>query len=733
MSSSSRRTGRGPVTSIAVWSSAHPRVALVLWAVVIAALTSVGYLVTARAATETETLTGQSRQTAELAEAAGYREAASELILVTGEFDADAAGRIGSELADTEHVESVAGPIVSDSDTALLYRVAIEGDPDTASERTAPLRATVTALAAEFDALTIRQTGAVSIADDFQAWLGVELDRATLVTIPTTLVILVIAFGAIVIAVLPIAVGAASVLAATGLWAAASLLIPDTGIVPHVIVLIGMAVGIDYALFYSRRYREQVHTGAGSVDATEVAARTAGHSIIVSGTAVALAMAGLLLVQETLYSGVAIGAILVVLIAMGSALTAMPALMRMLDRWIDTPRLPVLWRVANSGKDNRLLRAALRPVIRRPWIALSAGAIVLGLMAAPALTMKLSTTTIDDYPEHLASLQVYNEVRHEFPDTTSSARIVMTATASDETALRRVADDIARQAATIPALFGETDVPWVSDDDRTLVLDIAVPHESMSSEGAEAIHELRERIIPGALDGLSDAGHGVGGPIAAHVDGASDLAERMPWVIGIVIALTFGYMLAVYRSLAVALTTILLNIASTFASFGLLTLIFQHTWAETLLGFTSNGTLVSWVPLLLFVVLSGLSLDCHVLVLNRIRENARGGLPPSQAILEGVTKTAGVVTAAAAVMIVVFAIFGTLSFIELKQIGVGLAIATLLDVTLIRVVMLPAALAAFGRALWWPGRIEASADRRDGRSGDDRDDEPGRVGALVGG
>lgn len=695
---------RGVVTRTAVWSSEHPWIALLIWVIAIIATASLSSVIGTRDATDTERLTGESRHAAELTNAADYPEAATELVLITGQLTDQNAATLSSELSETEHVGSVVGPIPSDSGKAVLYQVTIDGDPDTAAERIDPLRDTVTSLNEEFQSLSIRQTGDASIADDFENWLGEDLDRATLITLPTTLLILLVAFGAIVIAVLPIVVGAAAVFSGVGLWAVASQVVPDTGIVAHVITLIGMAVGIDYALFYSRRYREEVHGGRGPLEATDVASRTAVHSILVSGTAVVLAMAGLLVVREPLYSGASIGAILVVLVAMASAVTAMPALMRLLHRWIDRPRLPLLWRIANGNRENTALRAVLRPVIRHPWVALGIAVIGLGAMATPTLTMTLSTTTIDDYPSTLGSLQVYNDVRDEFPDASSSVRIVVTDDSSDTKDLETFANAIAERTATHPKLFGTPEEPWLSKDGSTLVLDVPVPYESTTPEAQNALLELRTNIVPGALGPLADADHAVGGPIAENFDATADLAASMPWVIGMVILLTFVYMFVIYRSFAIAFTTIALNIASTFAAFGLTTLIFQNTWAEKLLGFTSNGALVSWVPLLLFVVLSGLSLDYHVLVVNRIRESARLGMRAQHAILDGVTKTAGVVTTAAAVMIVVFAIFGSLSFIELKQIGVALAIATLLDVTLIRVVTLPAIFAVASKVLWWPGQ-----------------------------
>jgi RND superfamily putative drug exporter len=685
------------------------------WALVIVATFAIGLVTPARQATETDKLTGESQRAARLAEAAGHQDPATEFVLLTRNDDmawGTATGqrdlaRTREVLNATPYVEDVVGPVPATDGTAVMFRVSLGGDPDTAVQRIGPLREALTALGHDLGAVTIQQTGDVSITEDFQEWLGDALDRAAAIAIPATLLILLVAFGAWMVSLVPLMVGAAAVLSAMGLWAAASQLIPDYGLVPHVILLIGLAVGVDYALFYLRRVREQRHSGHGVEQAARIAVHTAGHSIIVSGTAVALAMAGLLLMRETLFSGIAIGAILVVLVAMLSSVTAMPALMRLLDRWIDRPRAPVVWRLTNSGKEPRFLRRAVGAVIRHPWIALAASTGLLALMALPAAGMKLASTTIDDYPRSLASLRTYDALLHSFPDNASSARVVMTVGTSDARTLRTAADAIVSQTGRQPALFGTPDQPWVSDDGRTLVLDIPVPHKSATTEAQNAVRTLRTHIVPPAAAEANATDFAVGGPIADNLDATQSLAEKMPWVIIAVIALTFAFMLVVYRSLVIAATTVLLNVASTLASFGLIALIFQNTWAERLLGFTSNGHLVSWVPLMLFVVLSGLSLDYHVLVVNRVRENTRLGLNMESSVLEGISKTASVVTSAAAVMIVVFAVFGTLSFIELKQMGVGLAIAILLDATLVRLVALPAALAAGKRVLWRPGRSGA--------------------------
>lgn len=712
-----RQTTGGMISRIAGWSSAHPWTALGLWALAIALTFAISFVVDTRQATETEILTGESQRAAQLAEAAGLEEPAIELVLLTQEdhqsWDTPAEQLVLTQardaLATTRYVADVAGPVPSEDGTAMLFQVSITGDAETATDRIQPLRETVAELDDGSTTVSIQQTGSVSIAADFQTWLSEALDRATVISVPVTLVVLLVAFAAWMMSLLPLVVGAAAVLSAMGLWAAASQIVPDQGLVPHVILLIGLAVGVDYALFSLRRFREERHAGHTAEHSRRVAARTAGHSIIVSGTAVALAMAGLLLMQETLFAGVAIGAILVVVVAMLSSLTAMPALMRLLGRWIDRPRVPVVWRLTNSGKEPRLLGRILRPVIQHPWLALGASTVLVTLMAVPALGMKLSTTTIDDYPRSLTSLESYDALLAVYPDNTSSVRIVITIDAPSEETLTDAAETIQEQTALQPTLFGEQSVAWVSEDDTALVLDVPVLHKSATEDAQSAVLALRTDIVPAAAGEAGATEFAVGGPIAGNFDATQNLTEKLPWVIFAVVAMTFAFMLAVYRSLLIAATTVLLNIASTLASFGLLTLIFQNTWAESLLGFESNGHLVSWVPLMLFVVLSGLSLDYHVLVINRIRENSNLGSTAQASVLEGITKTASVVTSAAAVMIAVFAVFGTLEFIELKQIGVGLAIATFLDVTLVRLVALPAALVAGRRILWWPNRRSAAA------------------------
>jgi RND superfamily putative drug exporter len=245
----------------------------------------------------------------------------------------------------------------------------------------------------------------------------------------------------------------------------------------------------------------------------------------------------------------------------------------------------------------------------------------------------------------------------------------------------------------------------ISSAGDTAVLTVATPHSASSPQAKAALTRLRGELAPAVLDPLPGATWAVGGQVAQAIDASDRERDQLPWVIAFVLGLTMVMMAVTFRSLAVALVTTLLNLASVAACFGVLTLVFQYTWAEDLLKFTSPGFVVSWIPLFLFVILVGLSMDYHVFVLGRIREGVQRGLPPREAVRRGIVETAGVVTSAASVMVAVFAVFATLGMIEMKQLGVGLAVAVLVDATLIRIVMLPAIMVLLGRKAWWPARF----------------------------
>ncbi|MCC2309333.1 MMPL family transporter [Cellulomonas chengniuliangii] len=705
-SSSGRRRGlTAPTQRIAIWSATHRAKAILLWLAAIAVALALGAVQSPREATPLELGVGESGEAARIAADAGHLEPAIENVLVsTQDAEMAEAETASAEAADAlralDEVDDVRGPVPSDDGSALLLQVVLAGDADTASERVASLQEVVADVQAAHPGLRVEQVGPGSIGAEFQEWLEADLAKATSLSLPVTLGILLVVFGAIVMAGIPVVLAISSVGAGLGLWSLVSQVVPDPGMVVHLLVLVGMAVGVDYSLFYLRRFREERHAGLGEVDAIRVAAATAGHSVVVSGVAVILSMAGLYFAGDAVFTAMATGSIIVIAIALVSSVTVLPALLATFGRWVDRPRVPVLWRLSNGGQP-RVVPALVRPVLAHPVVALVASLAVLGAMAYPLMGLSLKNTQLQDLPRALDSMQAYDRLLEAFPDSSASDVVVVRAPAGGQAVLAEEVEALVARTEAQPDLFGAADEPWFSADGRTAVVQVHVPHALASDEARDSVEELREVIVPETVGSIAGAEAAVGGEVASDLDYTANLARTLPVVMAAVLLLVFAMMLWAYRSVALAIITVVLNVLSLAASFGLLTLVFQGSWAEGFLGFTSTGHVVSWVPMLLFVVLCGLSLDYHVFVVSRIRENALRGLSAEQAIHDGVIRTAGVVTSAAVVMIAVFSIFGALSFIELKQIGVGLAVGIALDATIIRVISLPAMLLLSKRLLWW--------------------------------
>jgi RND superfamily putative drug exporter len=705
---------------IAVWSATHRWTAIGLWAVVILLAAGITAFVSPREATSLDLGVGESGRAAQTATDAGHPDPVVENALITarsGTLDTDAAGAAArslvTKLGGLDEVASVTQPVTSKDGSAVLVRATMTGTEDDADANVPTLESAVASVQAQYPSLRVEEVGPASIDVQFQDWLGSQLGKATLLSVPLTLVILLVVFGAIVMAGIPVILGLSSVAAGLGLWAAASQLLPDPGTVVDLLVLVGMAVGVDYSLFYLRRFREEKSRGAGDVNAISIAAKTAGHSVVVSGLAVTLSMAGLFLVGDKSFSAMATGAILVVLVALVSSVTVLPAMLALFGRWAERPRVPVLWRL--TGGRPRLVPAMLRKVLARPRAATIASVVVLVALAAPVVGISLASSDVQEFPRTLTTMQGYDRLVAEFPQGAAPDTVVAQVGAGQESQLRAQVKALQTEVDRHPGVFAGTEKPWFSKDGRTAVVTVDVASGASAGSGSpqaekdatdiahDSVTTLRETVVPATLGTIHGASADVGGDAASDMDYASNLRDATPIIVGAVLALTFLVMLIAFRSVAVAALTVVLNALSMGAALGVLTLIFQGTWAEGLLRFSSTGHVVSWVPLLLFVVLSGLSLDYHVFVVSRIRENARLGMAPREAILDGVSRTAGTITSAAAVMVGVFSLFGVLGFIELKQFGVGLVVGVVLDATLIRLVLLPATMSLVGRRLWWPG------------------------------
>jgi putative drug exporter of the RND superfamily len=700
-----------PLTAVpmraARWSAVHPWRAILAWIAFVAFAVGLAVAVPTKETSDADYRIGESGRADAMVADAHLESPDTENILITarsGTLDAsdaeDAAAALVEGARAADGVAEVRGPQPNADGTALLVSV----DLARGVEDAGPVREVTESVAAGHPGLSLRQAGDLTIDEAIDERVGEDLASAEVISLPVTLLLMLLAFGALIAAGIPVLLAGTSVAATMGLMAPLSHLVPSEGTVSSMIVLIGMAVGVDYSLFYLKREREERAKGRNTLDAVEIAARTSGHSILVSGGAVIAAMAGLFVVGDATFNSLAVGSILVVAVAVLGSITVLPALLVKLGRWSDRPRVPLLWRlnrrIGHGGISTRLLG----PVVRHPVVSLVAASIVVVGLAVPALGMKTHSATLDTLPTSIAEVQTVKAISASFPaDAGAAATVVVRAEPADQervgAALERLADDAVATGDFVPASGGVQ----VSEDGSTSKLVLGMPYDETDDRVIAGVKTLRGELVPAALGDL-DVEHAVGGGSAEDLDFAENQSGRLALVIGFVLLLTMLIMVTTFRSVVLALISSVLNLASVGAAFGILTLVFQHAWFSGSLDFTSPGFVIDWIPLFVLVVLVGLSMDYHVFVLSRVREHVERGLPTRLAVQRGIADTAGVVTSAAAVMVSVFAIFATLSMLEMKMMGVGLSAAILLDATLIRLVILPAALVLLGERVWWPGR-----------------------------
>ncbi len=634
----------------------------------------------------------------------------------------------------------------------------------------APVEPTLDAVAAVRAAhpgLSIEQFGDASADKALNATVGKDFHRAELLAIPLTLGILLAVFGAVVAAVIPMALALTAFVGALGLVAFASRLFPTDDTATSVMLLIGLAVGVDYALFYIRREREERAAGHGPERALEIAAETSGHAVLVSGLTVAASMAGLFITGLSVFTGVAVGTIIVVLVAVLGSLTVLPALLSLLGDRVELLRLPWHRRAGRPARRGRLVRrrdrAGTEPVepldpaahdprnddprhdghrsgdhreellarrrayqeqlarpgimgrlLRRPGMVAAVAGGLLVLLALPALGMHTAEPGIDDIPKNLPIMKTYERLSAAFPGGEVAAAVVVSGADGNDvtTPQARAAIDALRTRALASGRMFEPVVVTITADHRVARVKIPIAGSGTDRESVKALHTLRSVVIPATIGATPGLHADVTGTTAGSADFNARLNSRIPLVIGFVMVLAFGLLLAAFRSTLVAAVAVGLNLLSVGAAYGLLVAVFQHHWADGLLGYTSTGAVTNWLPLMLFVVLFGLSMDYQVFVLSRVREAREAGLSMRDAVTVGVRRSAGVVTSAAVIMVAVFSIFATLSQVSMKQLGVGLGAAILIDATLIRVILMPAVLTLLGERVWRGGQPGSDGPRR---------------------
>jgi uncharacterized membrane protein YdfJ with MMPL/SSD domain len=711
----------------AQWSSNHRKLAIWGWLAAVVVLVGVflgGSLVERQDISTVDTFSGESQQAERALTDAGLRPT-EEVLLIQSDsvgardpaFEAIVA-QSAAALKETPHVANVATPsqgggAISDDGHSVLVDFEIAGPEKDVAENVVASEETVAGLNGSDPRFSVEQFGAGSSEGALEEAFASDLSKAGMISLPLTLMILIVALGALVAAGVPLILALTGVLATMAMVVVPSLLFPLDGNIDALILLIGLAVGVDYSLFYMRREREERASGKSPHDSLMAAAATSGRAVMISGITVMIAMSGMFLTGEATFESFAVATVVVVAVEMFVSLLVLPAVLAWLGDRVEKGRLPLLGKRRERGGDGGVWRRVITAVTRRPLISALASAGVLIVMAIPALSMQTTQTSSDDLPKDLPVMQTYDRYTEAFPDKANVNEVVVEAGDVRSGEGAAAVDRIVTGAEGSETFIGAPDVTY--SDDAT-VANVAVPSEGNGTDDASiaALAELRDVIVPAALAGTTEVEANVTGGAASTEDFAQVISERLPLVIAFVLGLAFLLMLFTFRSIVVPLKAIVLNLLSVGAAYGVLVAAFQWGWAESLLGFESNGGVTNWLPVFLFVILFGLSMDYHVFILTRVRELYDRGMSTDEAVREGISQTAGTVTSAAAVMVAVFSVFATLSFLDFKEMGVGLAVAVLIDATIIRGVLLPATMKLLGERNWYlPGFLERMPQLRE--------------------
>ncbi|HEY2507774.1 MAG TPA: MMPL family transporter [Streptosporangiaceae bacterium] len=622
---------------------------------------------------------------------------------------------------------------------AALVTFNVAGPHSEANATVATDQALVQKIQTQHRDLVVAEAGQASTSRAANAILGQDFHKSEFTSIPLTLVLLVAVFGALIAAGIPVLLAGSAVVTAVSLLGIAGHWLPVGSGTSELVLVIGMAVGVDYSLFYLRREREERMKGHDDADVVGIAAATSGRAILVSGLTVMVALAGLLLTGIDMFTGIAFGTIMVVGVAVLGSLFFLPALLSWLGPWADRLQLPFLGRRLTHPQPSRFWGALASRVVRRPLLYGGISVAALLALAAPALGMKLSNPAVD-LPSNLGVVRVLDDIQREFPSRPAPAEVVVSGSNLQSPAMQHEIAALRGRATAGGPIDGPISASMVANG-KALVIQVPLAGTASGSQASNAVSNaalvnLQDKILPATIGKVPGTSVAVTGSVAASYDLRQTLHTRTPLVFGVVALLAFVLLMLAFRSLAIPLVSIGLNFLSIGAAYGLVTWIFQDGHLQGPLGFTSFGALIPWVPLFTLVMLFGLSMDYHVFILSRVRELWSGGARARDSIVGGISGSAGVVTSAAVIMVAVFSIFATLDMIDVKMLGVGLAAAVFIDATLVRGVVLPAALALLGERAWYlpawlrwlPGRelvcehvpapSAGKADRADRRAGE---------------
>jgi uncharacterized membrane protein YdfJ with MMPL/SSD domain len=702
-------------------SARRPKTVIALWLALVVACTAFGSTAGTRALSDSGSNVGQSAHAYDTLHRAGLVPAETEDILIRSSSPRRTAGAtavFAGRARQLHVVSSVQTParapsLSTNGGRTALAVVTLRGDPDDADSHVTPLINLVSRMRSQLRGVTLQETGDASGDHALASLISRGLGRAEMLSLPITLLILVLAFGALVAASVPLLLGITSVAAASGALGVVSHLVPESSSTSTVVLLVGLAVGVDYSLFAIRRWRAERRAGADPAAALDATTATVGRAIVVAGATVIIGLLGLLFSGMAVFSSIALGAIIVVAIAVLGSLTILPAIISLLGDRLDRGhigrrrRTPPTAPNPDAGSWGRIAGA----VTSRPKVALAFALAALVALSIPALSLHTAADGENALPAHTPAVLATKAVERAFPGAADTATLVVTGHTLGGHASQTVLERIGVRGRKIVGGHGPVAVR-VSRAGAVAAISIPVASTTLRQTATD-VKRLRSTLEPMTTNTLQGADAELTGQDAENVDFTNHLSRVRPLVIGFVLVLAFALLVLSFGSSWLALSVIGLNLLSVGAGFGVLVVVFQHHWAQSLLGFTSDGAIVNWLPLFAFVLLFGLSMDYTVLVLERVAEARRRGLCSGEATREALTATGPTISSAALIMVAVFAVFATLPVLDFKQMGIGLAAAIALDTTIVRGVALPAALTLLGDRGIKPGRMARPAPARD--------------------
>jgi putative drug exporter of the RND superfamily len=593
--------------------------------------------------------------------------------------------------------------------TLLLFTVGAEAGSGAAVDDAEALAAAARQ-AGGSSGFEVLVTGEASINGDFGTAAENDLRTGEIFGLGFALVILVLVFGAVVTAVVPLIMAMGSILLSLGITAVVGQVMDLSFFITNMITMIGLAMGIDYSLFVVSRYREERAAGLDKVDAIVRAAGTASRSVLFSALAVILALSGLFLVPSTLFHSMATGAIIAVFTSLLGALTLLPALLGAMGDKVNALRVPFLRKTMNGGgRPGGFWDRLSHGVMRRPVTSLVLAVAVLGALASLYFAIDLGSAGVDTLPSSMESRQGFAVLQQEFPGASMEPVEVAIRGDADSAAVKQGLDKLGTILAGDAAFVG-AGATRVSADGELTVLSLVVLGDPAGKAAQAAVRTLRADYLPAAF---ADTGLVAGtdvlttGQTSFVIDYLDTINGATPWVFLFVLGLSFVLLMVVFRSLLVPLKAIIMNLLSVGAAYGLMVAVFEKGWGADLLGLQKVDFIEAWVPLFLFAVLFGTSMDYHVFLLSRIRERFDQTGDNRESVAFGVRQTGGIITGAALIMVAVFGGFAAGDLVMFQQLGFGLAVAVFLDATIVRSVLVPAAMRLLGSANWWLPRCLA--------------------------